>query len=141
MAHIFFKKLERRKSTQTIFPLDSVSGLESLEQNLGNSILSQTRSLSQFFTPSYPFGTFYSPWSPYSSYYSPWLPFGQSLFPWSPLSSLWASPWSTWSYPWSSWSYPWSSWSYPWSVPSTGTTTPYPPGTLYGLIKRSNLKV
>ena len=145
MAHIFFKRLEKRKSTQSFIPLNSFFTLEGLEQSLATSIQSQTRNLSQLFTtPIVPYGTFYSPWSPYSSYYTPLAPFGSSFFP---LSS-WFNPWSTWSspwsYPWSTWSYPWSSWSTPWNpLPTTSwidTTGSYPPGTLYGLVKRSNLK-
>ena len=159
MPHIFFRKLEKRKSTQSLFTLSALTGLEGLEQSLATSIQSQTRSLSQLFTTPYPFGSFYSPFSPYSSYYSPWSYFGQSYSPWSswysPYSygfSSWASPWSyplysgyspwsSWSYPTSAWSYPWTNnWAYPTSPTYPGSSSAYPPGTLYGLVKRSNLK-
>ena len=166
MARIFFNQLEKRKSTQTLLTLSALPGLTGLEQTLASSIGTQTRGLSQLFSPLYPYGTFYSPVSPYSSYFTPWSPFGSYYSPWttpystwsSPFASLispwssWTSPWSSWTSPWSSWISPWSTWTTPWTSstglwpsttsPSTipGSSTPYPPGPLYGLVKRSNLK-
>lgn len=149
MARIYFHRLEKRKGTQTLMNLTALSGLTGLEENLASSIETQTRSLSQLY---YPFDTFYSPFSPYSSYLTPWSPLGSYYYPWTSSWSSWYSPWSTWTSPWLPWTSPWSPLGTPWppslvAWPSTtdpsiipGTITPYPPGTLYGLVKRSNLK-
>ena len=95
-----------------------------------------------------------SPWpSPWSS---PW----QSNWGWSspwgfPQSSSWSYPgqsnwgWSSSPLPWSSsWSSNWGGYTPlpsnpPWSPNSqwTGSDSSYPPGTLYGLIKRANLQL
>ena len=158
MSSIYFKRLERRKSTQSLIPLNTFPGLDALEQGIGSSIQYQARASSQLFPYPYSYGGFFSPWSSYSSYYTPWSytpwsPFGSFYSPWSGASSFmsypsfaWGSPWSSWGNLWSSaWSTPWSSpWgyqgSYPGIYPGSGSSSPYPAGTLYGLIKRSNLK-
>jgi len=154
MSAIFFKRLEQRKSTQSLIPLNVLPSLDALEQGIGSSIQYQTRASSQFFPSPYSYGSFFSPWSSYSSYYTPWSytpwsPIGSFYSPWSGASSLWSFPSFAWGSPWGSWdnlwSAPWSSsWSSPsstpWISPGSGSSSPYPPGTLYGLVKRSNLK-
>ena len=139
MPHVFFQSLEKRRNTQSLSPFN----------NFGFDLVAY---------PEYGIGLPNDPWLNWSSPVSTW---GWS----TPISNWgWSSPWSDWSSPWSNWSSPWSNWSSPWSnwnepvliyaapapspwtpdwsssYPWTGTDTPYPPGTLYGLIKRSNLK-
>lgn len=168
MPHIFFQKLEKRHSTQSLLPFNSLPNLEDLDQRVGLSLQDSIRN-SEFYLPS--FGSSFGMGAPYGYSPSPWASNWTSN--WG-QPSLWASNtgWSVpWSSPWASnsgWSSPWSSpwasspawgsvtasnsgWSTSWSSPwpfvgyqSKDTPGPgdagYPPGTWYGLIKRSNLK-
>ncbi|MGA1795856.1 MAG: hypothetical protein ACMUIL_08340 [bacterium] len=134
--------------------MNAFPGLDALEQGIGSSIQYQTRAPSQFFSFPYSYGGFFSPWSSYSSYYTPWSytpwsPFGSFYSPWSGASSFlsypsfaWGSPWGSWGNLWSSpWSSPWGyQGNYPGIYPGSGSSSPYPAGTLYGLVKRSHLK-
>ena len=169
MPHIFFKKLEQRQSTQSFFPYyqlpfdPNYSSFGSPVLLYGIGISTNQANLSPYgFAPSYQY-----PWSPnwgWSSWGSPqissWTSPWQSNWGWSspswgfPQYSSWSSPgqsnwgWSSWgSPPISSWSSNWG-WStsapsnppwYPGSSWTGGSDTSYPPGTLYGLVKRSHL--
>ena len=184
MPHIFFNKLEQRKSTQSLFPYfpsyNSPYGAQNAiaiyaapaPSNSGYQSYNPYGSYTNnFFSMGYPYqGSYQSgyPASPYSNYSYPW----SSGSGWS---SPYASPWSLrpsylqqpsyWQQPnwgWSSWSSPNSSYwpssgwgggynpyptsQYPtsqWmpSTPYSGSgSSSYTPGTLYGLVKRSNLK-
>ena len=176
MPHIFFNKLEQRKSTQSFFPFYQLP----FDQNY-NSFGPSTALLYGIgispnpaggapygFNPSYQYpwssnwgwsswGPQISPWqsnwgwsSPSWGYsqYSPWSSPWQSNWGWS---SQWASPQSNWGWSNNIWSggnpiepvllYAAPAPSSPWasSSPWTGSDASYPPGTLYGLVKRSNL--
>ncbi len=199
MPHIFFQKLEKRHSTQSLLPFNSLPNLEDLDQRVGLSLQDSIRN-SDFYLPSFgssfgigaPYGYSPSPWASNwtsnwgqpslwaSQWSSPWASNSGWSVPWSSpwasnsgWSSPWSSPWASnsgWSSPWASspawgsatasnsgWSSPWASspawgsatasnsgWSSPWASPwpsSVGyQSSAYPPGTRYGLIKRSNLK-
>ena len=115
MPHIFFQKLEKRHNTQTLSPFNT----------FGFDVVAY---------PEYGIGLPYDPWT---NSYNSW--------------SNWSSPWSNWG--WSSPGYNWNPFEpvliYAAPVPSSGwssvspwagSDSAYPPGTLYGLIKRSNLK-
>jgi len=156
MRGILFERLEKRFSTQAVFPVNSIPGLVDLEKWIGQSIQNRA-ALPYQGIPSLS----YVPGTAYTSFSSSWSPAG--LFPHTYQSS-WTYPGASQSYPWSSQAYPWysmnlidtGSWqafrpfsslpggfwgSLPGYTGPSATDTPYPPGTRYGLIKRAHLAV
>lgn len=171
MAHIFFRRLERRYSTQALLPMNYMPQLDELETWIGRSIQNQSQNLAQVYQGS-PF------W-----YNTLGSTFGSNPTFWSASGARNSNAWSSWQNPVTSWTNPGISipdlrhlptydWtlgyrpvSFPtfsnpflnlqqplpaWSVggnyfmgPMSGSESdlPYPPGTRYGLIKRANLKV
>ena len=119
MPHIFFEPLEKRQSTQTLFP------------TFGNTAIA----IYSAPVPEYGVGIGYTPPSnnyllyginPPSIGYSPWS--GGGLFGWSnPFSNY--NPWSSWG---SSWSSPWSSWGSSWSSPWGSGSWSSPFGGFFG---------
>ena len=59
MAHIFFRRLERRYSTQALLPMNYMPQLDELETWIGRSIQNQSQNLAQVYQGS-PFGTTHS---------------------------------------------------------------------------------
>lgn len=184
MAHIFFKRLERRYSTQSLFPWGSLPDLGSLDRLAGQSLQSQTQNLKQFYQIQQASYNFLGQANLYPQAQAVnWYPMGQQAnwnifnMPALPYMNSWTSPFSSWIPSWTGFTDLWNrqtySWplensllpdfpqalqgfipvikpqSTPWSSFSTYTQwgfsqseepPPYPPGTRYGLIKRSNLK-
>lgn len=163
MANIFFKKLEKRFSTQSVIPWYGMPSLENLENSIGKSIINQSKIFSHPITTDH--SVYYYNYSPH---FTPWSNMNSSiLYSYNPLC-CWINQPTSWPHSMSSWLYarfpsvsPPSSWNYSWSSfnnylpaqttpftssilpsqsPIGGTTTPYPPGTRYGLIRRANLK-
>jgi len=170
MAHIFFERLEKRHSTQSLFPYNNIFNLDQMEKWVGNSVLNQTQGFQRpNFWSSSPYYSSYQSYnfSPSSSFFgssflpqmTSWPSQTNSWSPWTYAQSSWTSPMSFGANTWSNPIYPWNSFLKPLTYPSSGmmvsapsgttisypsgTTTqyPYPPGTRYGLIKRSHLKV
>ncbi len=165
MANIFFKRLEKRFSTQSVIPWYGVPSLENLETLIGKSITNQSKIFSQPITNN-PSVYYYNNYAPH---FMPWSNMNSSLLSsYNPLGSWGNNQPASWNHSLSSWLYarfptvlmP-SSWNYPLSSLNTylspqaspvnssiqtsnspfgGMTSPYPPGTRYGLIKRANLK-
>jgi hypothetical protein len=171
MAHIFFRRLERRYSTQALLPMNYMPQLNELEIWIGLSIQNQTQNLAPIYQGS-PFG-----------YNTLGSTYGPNPTSWSATGAWNSNSWSSWQNPVISWTHPgislpdlWHLPTYdwtlgyrpvplptfsspflnlrqpgaPWSVGSnyfmgsmngSGSDLPYPPGTRYGLIKRANLKV
>jgi len=171
MAHIFFRRLERRFSTQALLPINYIPQLGELETWIGRSIRNQTQNLAQFYQGS-PFGNHnlgstygFNPtsWSTYGAWNSnSWSSWQNPVIPWTntgiSLPDLWHLPTYDWTPGYRPGTLP--TFSNPflnllqsgatWSVGNdyftdpmsgSGSSLPYPPGTRYGLIKRANLKV
>lgn len=161
MRRILFERLEKRFSTQAVFPVNSIPGIADLEKWIGQSIQNRAggAALSYQGMPSWS----YVPGPAYESFPSSWSAAGSFSLSLMPYRPSWTYPSASQSYPWTYQTYPWYSMNRPENVSwqtfrpftsmmsgfwgslmgytggTSASDTPYPPGTRYGLIKRAHL--